>query len=349
MSLRHPLLSNSIRALLERVGDAIDDERAPKDHDLAEILARLAPLPPASIAQLASEIQQGARLWAHRKPYLLGVLQARMTPGMLMTQQPNAAWLLLFHYDGRVREAALDRLPGPPPSPFFFAAIALRLNDWAAQVRAAAERAARRLFPLTTPDVIAEAGLALLDREFHWARWTGEATTLYEPLGREDVAAPIIEAFKHPAKGPEARRFRYLLRFPRYEAAIPDLVRTAVNPAVRAVALNALLNRRIEWPVGYAIQWTDRVYGEGRRVRKMEGRAFAHDIPQGELIALGLADRSPVVRRLAADAFTAAPDAPADPDALLARMLEDRSPAVRMRADYMVRHGLIGANKKAGG
>lgn len=349
MGRKHPFLSDAILTLLARLGDAVGRERSLDEHDLAELLALLSPLPPGSIAQIAAEIQQGAQLWWRHQPRILDVLFTRTPPGVLVAQQPSAAWLLLFHYDGRVREAALDALPGPPPSPFFFAAIAFRLNDWAFQVRGAAERNARRLFPLTAPNVVAEAGLALLDREFHWARWGREAAALYTVFDRDDVVAPIVETFKRPGKGQEARRFRYLMRFPRYEFAVADLARTATNPAVRAAAFAALLNHRIEWPVGYTIQWTDRVYNQGRRVRKMDGRAFDHDIPQGRLIEMGLADRSPLVRRLAADAFTASPEAPSDPAALVARMLLDRSPAVRMRADYMVRHGLVGANKKAGG
>jgi hypothetical protein len=345
MSAKHPVLPDATRDLVRRIGDTLAKERAPAEVDVEALLTQLAPSPPGSIAQIASEIQKTARLWWWRSPQprLVDLLGLRTTPGVLMTEQPSAAWLMLFHYDGRVREAALDRLPGPPTSPFLFAAIAFRLNDWAFQVRTAAERCARRLFPQTAPEIVAAAGLALLDREFHWSRWGDEAAALYETLDRDDVAAHILESFRRPANGPESRRFRYLLRFPRYEAAVQDLARTAANPAVRAIAFTALLNRRIEWPVGYTIQWTDKIYGEGRRVRKMEGHAFDHDIPPGALIEMGFADRSPMIRRLAADAFTANPTGPSDPAALLARMLEDRSPAIRMRADYMVRHGLVAA------
>ena len=72
------------------------------------------------------------------------------------------AWLFLFHPNGYVREAALDSLNNPPTSPFFFAALAWRLNDWVPAVRQAAQRCAERVLYRTAADVAATAALYLL-------------------------------------------------------------------------------------------------------------------------------------------------------------------------------------------
>ena len=352
MSVRHPLLSSAAQAALGRVGRALELEDTPLQADVALILAELDGAPPDTVVPLENEIRHFGRMgWWQNKPSFLERLRSPKTkPGEVMTQLPAFAWLLLFHANGRLREAALARLPGPPTAPFLFAALAYRLNDWVPQVRSAAVESARRLFPLTSPDIVATASLALLDREFQWSRWDSEAAALYDTLDRDDVATRVLDAFKRPASGPQARRFRLLARFPRYASAIPDLMRTAFDPTVRAVALAALLKRRVEWPVGYALEWINKASGTSRRVLKMEGRSLDHAFTLGELIEIGLRDPSGVVRRLAADAFTEAPDAPGHPEALLDLIVKDRSPAVRMRAAYMVRHGLVtGANKKAGG
>jgi len=71
----------------------------------------------------------------------------------------------------RLREQALDRIKVPPRNAFLFAALSYRLNDWAWQVGAAAERCERRVFTVTMPEVVADTAMFLLERKRFWQRW----------------------------------------------------------------------------------------------------------------------------------------------------------------------------------
>jgi hypothetical protein len=138
--------------------------------DLSASLAGLDALPPDAALVASSHIRNICRLHgilsgiplnggaAPGAPRSLAdliqlgeALQERRRQGLLLKlrDEPDLAWLLLFHGNGRWREIALDRIADPPVSAFRFIAITLRLNDWVKQVRAAAVECARRVFPGT--------------------------------------------------------------------------------------------------------------------------------------------------------------------------------------------------------
>ncbi len=257
-----------------------------------------------------------------------------------MAADPRYAWIFLFHFNGRVREAALDALVDPPATPFAFAAIALRLNDWAQPVRAAAVRCAERLFPRTAPDLSAWTALALVDKAFEWGRWGEERQALDAVFANPEVAARVAPLFLTRANGPLAARLRRLLRYPGFDGDLPNLARAAVQPSVRATALKCLIDRKVSWPVGHEWRWIDKTYGWRQRILLLDSRPLVVDQDVDTLIRQGLADRSAVVRRVAADALVEHRSSVRGVDELIARMAADRSPSVRERADYMVRHPL---------
>lgn len=74
-----------------------------------------------------------------------------------LTKHPALGYFFIFHGDGHLREAALKCLIEPPDSPFEFAAVTYRLNDWVEQVRDVAYDCASKLFPNVSAEVVAES------------------------------------------------------------------------------------------------------------------------------------------------------------------------------------------------
>lgn len=313
--------------------------------EICQVLDRLAEVPAGAIVQAARQIggYGGLGQWGWggadtRRPSHF--FKRTWTVHEVLSTAPAYAWLYLFHPNGRVREIALRQLPGAPMSPFFFSALVLRLNDWAPPVREAALQAARLWFPTTDATVVAIAGFELLDRLPSWRRWATERSVLDEALGRTDVATRLVRRIGSATTGPLGAKLRQTLRFPAVDALLPDLAARAVSPYVRATSLDCLLAGKAIWPDGYEWRWVDKIYGLKRLDPRLETRplGIARDVEA--LIRQGLADRSAVVRRVAAKALVEARGWMPDTDLLVERMIQDRSASVRMTADYILRHPL---------
>jgi len=342
MTRTYRILPADLQATLARIAVDLDDETKPSSADLDAALKGLESLPAITVSTAAYEIRDATRMnwWTAPRPFLVQPFTHRQTPAMLMAKEPGFAWLFLFHGDGRVRQAALDHLESPPTSPFALAALAWRLNDWAVEVRAAARAAAERLLPATSPEVIAAVAIDLLDREFHWSRWTDEMAPLNMAFSRPDVAAALAKIFLRSPNGPLANRLRYVMRYPAYEIWLPSLAQDAVQPGVRATALKYLITKRVSWPTGFEWKWIDKAYGERRRVMALGSRPIEPAQSPEQLIVQGLHDSSPVVRRVAADALIEHRGRMSGVGELIIRLASDRNPSLRERADYMIRHPL---------
>lgn len=345
---RDYLLSLSARQSLSAFGDRLVSGPAPDSASLEQVLAHLGDLPAEAVSRASYEINAAMGLgWPRSaRTKLNGVLDllrpAAPPPSEreLMAADPRYAWLFLFHSNGRIRETALDVLADPPATPFAFAAIAFRLNDWAEPVRAAAVRCAERLFPLASPELTARTAIDLVDKAFKWQRWGQERQALDAVFANPEVAARVAPLFMTRASGPLATRLRQLLRYPGFDGDLAGLARGAVQPSVRATALKCLIDRKASWPVGLGWKWIDKAYGVRQRIVLTDSRDLAVDQDPEALIRQGLADRSAVVRRVAADALIERRASIRDVDQLVARMTTDRSPSIRERADYMIRHPL---------
>jgi hypothetical protein len=256
----------------------------------------------------------------------------------LLAANPNFAWLFLFHPNGYIREAALDSIVKPPTSAFFFAALAWRLNDWAGPVRKAAERCAMRVMNRTDAGVAANAALYLLDRRHAWARWGDERQALDGVFERKDVIAVLATLLQEHPTGPLATSLRHALRYPNIDEELPRIALSAIQPSVRAVAYQCLISGKAAWPVGFEWIWVDKVYGRRRRVPRLATRDLRRTRPAAEFVREAAYDKSPFVRRVAADALIAARAQLPDEEVLIAHLAKDRSSAVRSRADFMRRH-----------
>jgi hypothetical protein len=256
----------------------------------------------------------------------------------LLAANPNFAWLFLFHPSGYVREAALWHVNAPPKSSFFFAALAWRLNDWAAPVRQAAKRCFKRISREVAATVAADAALYLLERRFVWGRWRDEADILDLVFTRDDVLAALATQLQERPTGPLATCLRNALRYPGIDQHLPRLAAAAVQPAVRAVAYQCLISGKAAWPTGFGWVWIDKVYGLRRRVPTSDTREIQRDRSVVDFVTNGIHDKSPFVRKIVADGMITVRSQIPDEGILVAHLAKDRSSAVRSRAGFLLRH-----------
>jgi hypothetical protein len=314
--------------------------KRPTAGEVERVLKAMAALSPDLVVRAGREIASVARLDARPSrggPSLMRFFRPPLSDADLLASHPDLAWLFLFHHGGYVRQAALDAISTPPASPFFFAAIAWRLNDWVEPVRAAAARCAARVLHATAPEVAAGSALFLLDRLPSWGRWTNEQRALDEAFAKPEVAAVLADHLREDHTGALGACLRHALRYPSMDAHLPRLAAEAVQPAVRAVSLRCLLARRASWPDGFAWMWIDKASGLSKRVPRFGLRAIPVSAPIAELITQGAHDRSAVVRKVVAEALMEVQPQPANAEAVIARLASDCSAAVRSRADFLMR------------
>lgn len=337
MSARSILLPAKLLCALTEVGTKLRNG-GNAEAELKVALDLLADLEPGHVARADGAIAAAADLHRHLPQPLLGrLLSSRRSEAEQLLRMAGLEYLYLFHRDGRLREAALLKITGGLPSPFLFAAVLWRLNDWAAPVRQAAARCANRSFPVTDPSIVARTGAELLVRQASWGRWRDERAILDRVFGRDDVAAQLAELIAHESTGPQASTLRHALRTPALDRHLERISAQAVQPSVRALALNALIDGKAKWPSGTAWQWVDKSMGLRRRVTVFEHRPLTVAPPHGALIARGVNDRSAVVRKAALTGVIQHLPGTAEARAFAAQLVADRSPSVRERAEFILR------------
>ncbi len=332
------LLSPALVASLTEVGNKLKTGEDPA-RPLKTALALLSDIDPGHVARVDGEIAAAADL--HRQVHLspLSRLFTRQPSGAAqLLRTPGLEYLFIFHRDGRLREAALLKVTGGLPNPFLFAAVLWRLNDWAEPVRQAATRCANRSFPITDPGIVAQTAAELLVRQASWRRWREERAIIDQVFGRSDVAAELAGLMSSATTGPQASTLRYALRTPALDRHLETLAFYATQPAVRAVALAALIDGKAEWPSGKAWRWIDKTYGLRRRETTFDHRPLARTVSRQNFIARGVADKSAVVRRVALTGIIRHMLDTTDARAWAASLLSDRSKSVRERAEFIVRH-----------
>ena len=302
-SILPPELQTSIAELAQAIRKQSDVEP-----HLSVCLSGLAKLPSHVIARAADEIRGAGRLHRRfdeyaKKQSLLSRLFSKtddLPEDKLLHRErsalrshPGLARLFMFHGDGRIREAALRAWPGPLDSPFAFAALSYRLNDWAEPVRAAARDQASRLFPETDPAIIADAAFFMLAQVNQLGRWDDQDRQLVEAaLYRADVLRALADRLMRRPQGPVGKVLRLALRKPGLDPFLHSFSREAQLPPVRAIALNTLVRRQASWFTGFDYEWVDKRYGRRRRVPVFAHRSIEHDLDVEALLAEGASDRS---------------------------------------------------------
>lgn len=339
--LAHPSLPDDLRARLERIGDALRSGLtwSLPQAEIEAAAARLAAMPADAVPMAGGMVAQAlAAPYGQSppvRPAILARLLGRPDDAAIPAATPALQTLLLFHPDGRRREAALHELATLSDSPFLVAAIVYRLNDWAGPVREAARGCALRLLPATDPAAIARALEVLLLRMPSWRRWQENRAVLDAIMAMEPVMDALAEGLCEARQGPMARLLRHALAWPGLDPHLLDLAGRARLPAVRMVALRALIEGRAVWPVGYERVWVDKVYGIGRRAVLLAERPFDRPVPVEALIRLGLDDRSAAPRRIAAEGLILHRRSLGDIAPLVERLAGDKNPSVRERAAFL--------------
>lgn len=324
---------------LGRVGDDVHAGRI-NIANLVAVLEGLSQLPLTAVVQANREIQFRTGFFGYERPSFLTWIHKvfRRQPEQLLARVEGLAYIFVSHGSGYLREAALKRITEPMPSAFLFALVAYQLNDWVPQVRKAARNCLRRVMPLTDAAIVAEAAMYLLQYRDFWQRGVTEIgildTVLTEPRLREALVSRLMVF----CDGAPNRTLVAALRYPEVDVYLPDLMREAVHPEVRAVAARAVISGVARWPRGTERAWIDKSMGSFRTVMVFETRVVkgAGDIDSHILQAAG--DRAVQVRKVAMQALIDAKDLWEIRKPLIAEMAGDRSSAIRAGIDYILRH-----------
>ena len=314
------------------------------------------------LAQLERDIRYRFNLYQSCSEYFHNSrTKARIAAIKAVQGDPRVASACIFHGDGRVREAALNALDGPIELPAVAYGMLLRLNDWSVQVRRAADAAMRRCFPVTRAEILLDPIWLILPRATSWGRWgtdvseqvySGEigvsaaSEAAYSALiaflaGQPDLIEAVVRRLCGADRSNNIGVFRACCRSASLDAHLMRIARGAKAPHLRALALDALVEGRVIWPLGTRRKvWTNKVMGEFRYVHDYGRRSLtlpeAPDLAQ--LLGDALADPVPMVRRTALDLLIARRTDPRLSPviaAALARFAADPGPGLRARRDYL--------------
>jgi hypothetical protein len=296
------------------------------------IVTKVSTLPPQAIYEVERLIGWLPHVFPRRQSWLW----FRPGTNRVVEIEPAHAPAFMFNRSGYVREAALKAVSQLPDKPFFLAALVWRLNDWVEPVRRAAEDCANRELPRLSIRTIVATAPFLLERMPHWGRWGSPPAIMLDTLARPDCVQELVVQFAKTAEI-SAGALRGALRFGLLDNHLLSMLRTAKRPEFRAIALKAIINSEVTWVTHYERQWVDKTYGITRRVPILARRAIQQPAPLDVLIREGAADRSPLVRRVAAHCLVQHAASLSNIKSLMALFDSDGSPSVRWNIEYLAR------------
>lgn len=258
----------------------------------------------------------------------------------ILTRFPEMKYLYLLDHSGWVREAALKNIRGALDSPFWLVVLAYRLNDWVPQIRTAAIDAFERAIRFTAPAIAADAIIHLIGRAREWQRWTEGQRVFHSFQWRPEVVAAVAERIVSSPTGPMVRVLRDLLRAKATDGFLVEIAVQAVQPAVRAVALDTLLRGQARWADGQQRRWIDKSMGLWRNEPRIVERPVERPASLDELLAIGASDRSPLVRAVAASCLIAHHELSSDPVGWASRFAADQNVRVRQRGQFFIEERL---------
>jgi hypothetical protein len=247
-------------------------------------------------------------------------------------------WNDLGSGDGHRREAALRGLAGPAPDSAAVVLALRRLNDWVPQVRAAARDALPSLAHASDPDHVVDALCSLLPVWMHWGRAQPQDKAVAQQIiALPHVAHALAGRLMATACGPMPIVLAQCLRTPVLDDHLQAMAKQALQPGVRALAHGTLIKARATWVDGYRWHWIDLREAKGRCVSVLGQRALARRTPLLQALNDAAADRSPLVRRMAAKGLVDAMATLGQAALPLARQLAaDGSPRIAERGAFVL-------------
>lgn len=248
-------------------------------------------------------------------------------------------WLDLGHSNGYIREQALRGLPAAVPNAFCFALLLRRLNDWVPEVRAAAWQKLPLCAAATQPQHVVDALFAIVPHWWAWANLDDEARVeVLTMLCQDDVLQRMISAIQTRRTGAMKRFLAQLGHLPAVDNYLHDLAKNAAQPAVRAKVYEALLSGKMRWFAGWQKMWIDKRYGKYRLAPSLNERALTCSIDHTAILDDAVHDKSPMVRRIAAEAIMRElPNVSAASRRWAEILAADRVPSVAERGQFIVR------------
>lgn len=248
-------------------------------------------------------------------------------------------WLDLISRDGYVRERTLRTLAGPAPNSFFLCLSARRLNDWVPQVRAAARQAVVGLAETTDPEQVVDMLCSVLPTWTTWGRVElSDRLVMTELLSSNGVASALRRRVTESPDGPMAAVLSQALRTAVLDGHLAQIAGQAVQPAVRAKAYRTLLRGKAIWVDGRRWQWTNIRNCQHRLTNILAERPLHQPPALLEVLNAAAADRSSLVRRVAAEALVREMGVLAGAVPSLARRFaDDPSPAVAERGEFVLK------------
>lgn len=260
-------------------------------------------------------------------------------------QQPNATpiwrtWLNLSHPDGRIREQTLHTLPARIPSTLYAILVLLRLNDWAIPVRAAVRCRLADFAAATAPQHLAAALGYILRYWTSWGRMSpASKQDALAVLLSDAVAAQLATALARSPAGPMTTLLAQLGQVATIDRHLPHIAAHAIQPGLRAKAYQSLLSGKATWASGKEKEWIEQRYNLYRWRTHLDSRPLTITVERNHTLQQAAADRSPIVRRVAADAIIAAlPHLGPSEQHLATRLAVDPNPSVAERGAYILRH-----------
>lgn len=215
---------------------------------------------------------------------------------------PFLTWVDLCSGDGFKRERALRVISGEAPNCFFFAMVVRRLNDWVAQVRAVAHERLLSIANESDPEDVVDVLCAILPHWNSWGRMENDGKhVLLEITSIDAVTHSLKSRLVSAISGSLASVLAQAGQAPALDAYLPEIARNAIQPSVRAKAYKCLLDGKMVWLAGRKWEWIDIRYCMGHYKPVLCDRILSVNSPLDETLIAALADRSPIVRRVAGD------------------------------------------------
>lgn len=248
-----------------------------------------------------------------------------------LARLPEAAPFLALDKDGHVRAAAIEASANAPPLAMALALL-IRSNDWVAEVRALAMKRLPPALDRLEASQLDRLMPLMLDRMPDWRREDLDRAPVRRLLAHPCLQEAALRRLRDDRSGPLSRRLRFLLCEAGYDHRLPDLATGARSSQVRAMAMEALLSGTAQWSDGWTWTWVDKPMGLRRRERRWQSRPLLAPVTHDGLLAAAASDRSPIVRRVAADALIRL--GPALPERTLQALRRDKSAPVAARLAF---------------